>query len=74
MFSFDAILSRNSNPSPPNTRADVLRGSYSNQQFYKKSRNLIKYLVVYFVFVLYLKRGGKEGEEKRKGVVGEIFF
>ena len=38
----------------------------------KKSRNLTKYLVVYFVFVMYLKRGGKEGEEKGKGAVGNF--
>ncbi len=50
----------------------LTRGSYSNQQFYKKSQNLTKYLVVYFVFVMYLKRGGKEGDEKGKRVVGKF--
>ena len=45
-------------------------GSYSNQQFYKKSRNLTQYLVVHLIFVMYLKTGGKEGEEKEQGEGG----
>ena len=48
-----------------------VRGSYSNNQFYIKSRNLLKYDRIIFCFLMQLKR---EGEEKGKGIVGKFSF
>ena len=42
----------------------ITRGSYYNNQFYKKSRNLLKYLEVYFVFSCKWREVGKKGRER----------
>ena len=54
----------------------IIRGSYSNNQFYKKkSRNLLKYGGSIFCFFLWNWRGvGKKGEEKGKRVVWKFSF